>query len=111
MTKDIEKLAFVLLNNYAKLYQLKYDKKPTLNKYKEKWGASSLIEDFGIDEVDRVLNYYFKLQKDKHPLVWFYSNFESLLNALNNTERDNKLRAERRIELAKIRKEFLNGNA
>lgn len=111
MTKDIEKLAFILLGTYGKLYESKYGKKPVINKYKEKWAASSLIEDFGKEDVDEVLEYYFRLSKDGHPLNWFYNNFDSLYSANKENKRDKELRMQRRLETAKIRQEFLNGDA
>lgn len=111
MTKDIERLAFILLGTYGKLYESKYGKKAVVNKYKEKWAAASLIEDFGEDDVVETLNYYFKTSKDNHPLNWFYNNFDSLFSANKDYKRDIELRQQRRLETAKIRQEFLNGNA
>lgn len=111
MTTDKAKLAYILLNNYAKLYESKYGIKPNLNKYKEKWAAVSLIDDYTFDQVDRVLTYYFTLKKEGHPLMWFYNNFDMLIKTLNENDRDKKIRLELRKETARLREEYLNGNA
>lgn len=113
MTKaDLDKLSFALLSLYSSLYTKKYNKSPNLNKYKEKWGMKSLIEDYGTDTVEDILIYYFnKSSKDGNPLQWFYNNFDSLLDAKNNLDKDNKLRQERKSKMEAIRQEYINGYA
>lgn len=111
MTTDKAKLAYIFLDKYSKLYEKKYGKKPNLNKYKEKWAAVSIIDDYSLDHVEKILSYYFTLTKEGHPLIWFYNNIDVLTEALNDKERDEKLRLERRKETARLREEYLNGNA
>ena len=111
MTKEVATAAFALLSYYAKAYKAKYGKQPVINKYKEKWAASSFLEDYGNDACERVIDYYFKTPKEGHPLNWMFNNFDSLLNAYQAQIEDEKIRAERRAETARIRQEFLNGNA
>lgn len=113
MTKaDLDKVAFSLLSKYSSLYKTKYGKTPNLNKYKEKWGMKSLVEDYGEDRVSDILTYYFeKSSKDSHPLQWFFNNFDNLLDAKETLSRDQILRNQRRQEMQKIRQEYLNGYA
>ena len=40
-----------------------------------------------------------------------FNNFDKLKDTVNANAIDKKLRAERRAELAKLREEWLNGNA
>ena len=109
---DLDKLSFSLLSKYSSLYYDRYSKSIVLNKYKEKWGMKSLVEDYGAESVEKVLEYYFKKSsKDGHPLNWFYNNFDILLEASNNLDRDNELRRQRRLEMEKIRQEYINGYA
>lgn len=105
-TTDIE--SYALLSEYLKLYEFKYKKRPILNKYKEKWGMSSLIEDFGRDEVSKTLHYYFKINCDGHPLSRFYNNFSNLHSSRLNAERDDKIRAAARAKTQQLRAEYLN---
>ena len=100
---------YAFIQDYIKLYEAKYGSKPAVNKHKEKWAVKSIIEDFGVNEVRRTLEYYFICAKDKHPLNWFFNNYETLNQAMNDLERDRKLREERRLETMKIRQEYING--
>ena len=111
MTKDSANLAFALLSYYASKYKERYGKQPNINKYKEKWAASDILQDFGFDEAKTIIDYYFTLSKEGHPLNWMFNNFDKLKDTVNANAIDKKLRAERRAELAKLREEWLNGNA
>ena len=111
MTKDGASAAFALLSHYSKLYYAKYGRQPNINKYKEKWAAFSIIEDYSKDTVYKVLEHYFKLNKEGHPLNWFFNNFDVLLNTIESEEKDLELRKKRREETARLRQEWLNGNA
>lgn len=111
MTKDKASAAFGMLSYFASKWKTKYGKVLTLNKYKEKWAMASLVEDFGEDQVEKAIDYYFTLSKEGHPLVWFYNNCDMILKALTEQERDDKLRAERREQMKKLKEEFYNANA
>lgn len=111
MTKDLAKTAFGMLSYFANKYKTKYGKPLILNKYKEKWAMVSLLEDFGDEEVEKAIDYYFTLSKEGHPLVWFYNNCDNLLKTLTDSEKDDKLRAERRAITQKLKEEFYNANA
>ena len=78
MTKSEANLAFALLTYYAKKFEDKYGKKPNINKYKEKWAASSILEDFEFDNAKLIIDYYFTLSKEGHPLSWLFNNFDKL---------------------------------
>lgn len=105
------KSAYILLSYYEKLYNEKYGKKPFLNKYKEKWSALSVVEDYGLDNSKKIVEYYFRLAKEGHPLQWLIVNFDVVHKGYNASIEDERIRAERRAETARIKKEFLNGNA
>lgn len=111
MTKDKASVAFGMLSYFSNKWKTKYGKSLTINKYKEKWAMSSLIDDFGQDDVEKAIDYYFTLSKEGHPLVWFYNNCDTLLKTLTEQERDDKLRAERRELMKKLKEEFYNANA
>ena len=111
MSKDKAKEAFGMLSYFANNWKTKYGKVLTINKYKEKWAMISLIEDFGEDQVEKAIDYYFTLTKDGHPLVWFYNNCDTIIKTLTEKQRDDKLRAERREQMKKLKEEFYNANA
>lgn len=109
MASNNFKLEYLLITRYQQLYEAKYGKKPTVNKYKEKWPASSLIEDLGYDTVLECLEYYFKTSKDGHPISYFFFNFEQLKDMLDSQKRDNMLRLERRRKTKELVKELFDG--
>ena len=111
MTKVEATAAFALLSYYAKAYSLKYGKEPTINKYKEKWAAASILDDYDVETAKNVIDYYFKLSKDGHPLNWLLNNFEDVLQSYTSALKDEKIREERRKETARLRQEWLSGNA
>lgn len=111
MTKDRASLAFTLLSYYSTKYKARYNKQPNINKYKEKWAAADILDDFSLDEAKNIIDYYFTLSKDGHPLNWLFNNFDKLKQTMNDNAEDKRLRAERRKQLAKMREEWLNGNA
>ena len=108
MAKSFTK-AFELIATYQSLYQQKYNRPIQVNKYKEKWAASDLIEDFGFETVTNTLVYYFKTSKDNHPITWFYNNFDTLNDNRIAQEKDDILRAERRKQTQQIVMEYRNG--
>jgi hypothetical protein len=104
-----DKDSYSLLSSYISLYRNKYGNSPIVNKYKEKWAMSSLIEDFGISSVQDTLNYYFKLNKEGHSLSWFFNNFSTIHSSRLSAERDAMIRQEQRVRTMEIRAEFING--
>jgi hypothetical protein len=92
MTKDQAKLAYALVSFYCVLYKEHYKKPAIVNKYREKWAMQDVIDSVGYDRAKILLEYYFKLDKSKHPIDWFFYNFEKLDIALQQTEEDKSRR-------------------
>lgn len=94
------KLTYSLLAVYDKLYIEKYGNKPVYNKYREKWGMQDVIDSVGYDRAKDLISYYFKVTKPKHPLAWFFYNFDKLDDMLNQAELD-KIKREKIREQTK----------
>jgi hypothetical protein len=103
------KLEYSIIDLYQKLYADKYGNKIDINKYKEKWAFSSLIEDYGYDCVCECLNYYFRSSKDGHPLSYFFFNFDHIKAMMDDKKRDEENRMSRRIKTQELVREYLNG--
>lgn len=88
MTKEEAKLAYGLVSLYCVLYKEKYNKPIVVNKYREKWAMNDVIDSIGYDRAKILLEYYFKLNRDGHPITWFFYNFEKLDIALQEKEQD-----------------------
>jgi hypothetical protein len=104
-----DKDSYTLLSSYISLYRDKYGNSPIINKYKEKWAMASLIEDFGITNIQNGLEYYFKLNKEGHSIGWFFNNFSTIHSSRLSAERDAMIRSEQRMKTMQIRAEFING--
>lgn len=73
---------------YESLYQKKYGKKPTINRYREKWGMQDVIETVGFDRAKELIEYYFKTNKSGHPVGWFFLNFDNIDRMLYEKKED-----------------------
>ena len=104
-----ETAAYSLISDYVCLYKQRYGIPPIVNKYKEKWAMTSLVEDFGADEVLKTIQYYFHLNKQGHPLNWLYNNYSSVHSSRLEAERDAILREQQRRKTQELRAEYLNG--
>ena len=71
---------YLLLSQYEKLYIAKYGSKPRINKYRDKWGMESMIDDLGIEQARTTLDLYFKVpSSDNHSLRFLYNNYDKLV--------------------------------
>jgi hypothetical protein len=92
MTKDTAKLAHGLVTKYSDLFELKYDRKPTINRYREKWAMHDVVDSVGYDRAKEILEYYFKINKPGHPLIWFYNNFDKIDENMVKLQQDKERR-------------------
>ena len=105
-----DKKAFALLSLFSKRYKTLYGQTLTINKYQAKWGMLSLVEDYGADTVDSVMEYFFSLSvSDSHSLKGFYNNFDKFANRMQEDAKDEKIRAEQHRITMQLREEYLNG--
>lgn len=104
-----ETAAYALISDYVCLYKNRYGVPPLVNKYKEKWAMISLVEDFGAEEVGETISHYFNLNKEGHPLNWFYNNFSNIYSARIAAKKDEALREQQRKKTQELRAEYLNG--
>jgi hypothetical protein len=89
----VNKEPYILLSLYSNLYEGLYNTKPTINRYKEKWAMQDVIDSIGFDRSKDVLYYYFKTGKNRHPLNFFYNNFERIEDMMKQIEEDKINRA------------------
>lgn len=79
---------YVLIGLYQKLYFEKYGKPLTINKFREKWAMQDVIDSIGFDRAKDVLEYYFKTGKNRHPLNFFYNNFDRIEDMMIQIKED-----------------------
>jgi hypothetical protein len=69
---------YILLSIYQNMYQNKYGKMPSLNKYREKWAMQDVIDSVGYSRAKELIEYYFITGKNGHPLQFFFFNFDKI---------------------------------
>lgn len=106
MTKDAAAKAYSLVSLYSSLYKEKYDKSIVINKHREKWAMSDVIDSVGFDRAKELLIYYFKTNRTGHTLQWFLYNFDKLDSTLTASQED----AERRKKMRALTKEMVASN-
>lgn len=89
---DKNKQPYVMLWKYEKLYEQKYNKKPRVNKYRDKQAMRDVIDTVGFERGMDLLEYYFKTSKYGHPLVFFLYNFDRMDQAERELTKDKKNR-------------------
>lgn len=87
-----EREPYVLIGLYENLYFEKYNKKPRINKFREKWAMQDVIDSVGMDKAKELLAYYFKTTKSGHPLSFFFYNFDKIDYLKTEREKDAKHR-------------------
>ncbi len=102
MAKADSKQPYALLSLYEKLYSDKYQKTARLNKFKEKWAMQDVIESVGYERARELLEYYFRVTKQGHPIQWFFYNFDRLDDMLIQSEEDMRRRQKLRQATKKM---------
>jgi len=87
-----EKEPYILIGLYELLYKERYNKKPRINKFREKWAMQT---------------YYFKTNKSGHPLNFFFYNFDKIDYLKIEIEKDIK----NRRALREATKKLVEGEA
>lgn len=86
------KEAYILLTLYQNLYKEKYNRSVTINKFREKWAMQDVIDSVGYDRAKQLLEYYFGLTKNGHPLQFFFYNFDKMDLVKTEIEKDKEKR-------------------
>jgi hypothetical protein len=102
-----EKEPYVLIGLYELLYKERYNKKPRINKFREKWAMQDVIDSVGFERAKELLTYYFKTNKSGHPLNFFFYNFDKIDYLKIEIEKDIK----NRRTLREATKKMVEGGA
>ena len=83
---------YILLTLFQNLYKEKYGKAPSINKFREKWAMQDVIDSVGYTRAKELLEYYFGLTKNGHPLQFFFYNFDKMDALKIEIEKDKEKR-------------------
>ena len=87
-----EKQPYILISLYQSLYKDKYGRVPTINKFREKWAMQDVIDSVGFDRAKELIEYYFTLNKNGHPLQFFFYNFDKMDSIKVESDKDKEKR-------------------
>lgn len=80
-------MANALLTTYQKFYLDKYGLKPTINRYRDKWGMLDVMQELQFDGTLEAMEYFFRLPME-HTLQQFYSNYDKIVAAKERKAKD-----------------------
>lgn len=93
------KQAHALVTYFNKKYFEKYGFEHVSNRYSARWGFDSILMDMSESEVKALIDHYFTTANaNKHPLDWFFYNYDKLVESKRVTDTDRELLARRREE-------------
>jgi hypothetical protein len=87
---------------YQSLYEDRYGRKPSINKYREKWAMQDVIDSVGYERAKELLVYYFKTGKVGHPIQFFFYNFDKIDRMERDIQQDRMYRDILRHETKKL---------
>lgn len=94
----LNKQANALITLYVKEYSAKYNRAPNINRYREKWGFISMVEDLGYERAQKIIEYYFTTGRIGHPVQGLLQNYDRLNRILTEMAEDEKNRERLRRE-------------
>jgi hypothetical protein len=94
-----------LITAYVKLFDQYYGFKPTINRFRVKWGMMDVIDSVGYDRAMELLKYYFSCETDHSP-ERFMGSFDRLESVMVESEKDAARRAALRAETQRRVEEF-----
>lgn len=101
------KQAHALTSYFNKKYKEKYGVVPQSNRYAARWGFDSILMDMGESDVKALIDYYFTTaNSQRHPLEWFFYNYDKLVESKRVADTDRELLARRREESRKRAEEW-----
>lgn len=80
--------AYSLIDLYVMLYTTRFSKRPLVNKYRDRWGFSDMIDSIGYDESVKVLKYYMTLDRPDFSLQYLFNNFDKLVKQIEERDAD-----------------------
>lgn len=86
-------LYYKLMDLFASEYQIKFGKKPSLNRYREKWGFKDMIDSIGYDRSVEVIQFFFTTTRNNYTTNNLFNNFDVLDRALTERDEDRAKRA------------------
>jgi hypothetical protein len=102
----LNKQANALVTMYLSEFKGKYNREPVVNRYREKWGFLSMIEDLGYERAQEVIRFYFTTGRVGHPVNALLNNYDRLHKVMSEIAEDEANRERLRRETEERVKEW-----
>jgi hypothetical protein len=87
----------ILTSYYEKKFKEKYHTAAVVNRNSAKWGFDAILKGISPEETKELLDYWFSFSSaQRHPLQWFFYNYDKLIVAKAEASDDAELRAKLR---------------
>lgn len=87
--------AHALVSYFKKAYTNKYGVEPSLNRYKARYGAESVLMDMDAEVAKELIEFYFTTpSQNAHSIDGFFYNYEKLLTSMEAKKVDDARREE-----------------
>jgi len=105
----LRKYSQALITHFLKRYTEKYGKPPAdFNRYRDRWGFQSMIEDLGKNRSTEVVDYYLSAPYSNHSVSFLFYNSDKISKKMFQLEEDAKKRKQL-MEETKRRVEAFDG--
>ncbi len=89
----------ILTTYYEKKFKEKYQTAAVVNRNTAKWGFDSILKGLSPEETKDLIDYWFGVDSvQRHPLQWFFYNYEKLIETRALQAEDSDIRAKQRKE-------------
>lgn len=96
------KESHAMVTYFEKKYHEKYGQRPVLNRFSAKYGFDSILMQMSTDECKSLIDYYMTtVSARQHALDWFLYNYDKLILAKLEQDKDKALLAKLREESKK----------
>lgn len=91
-----------LITYFLMRYKGKHKDDPRdFNRFRDQWGFSAMIEQYGMDRSKEIIDYYFETKRLGHPVSYLLYNYEKLHAIMVEKEEDAENRRKLRLESKK----------
>lgn len=88
-----------LITYYDKKFKERYKVAAVVNRNSARWGFDSILKGMSPQETKELIDYWFDTNtKERHPLTWFFYNYEKLMEEKARQSEDDLLRRHLREE-------------
>lgn len=103
MAKPTAQQCHTMTSYYVTKYKEKYDRAPTgVNRNTARWNWEGILTDMNLDAAKKLVDFYFETNNErKHPLDWFFYNYEKLEESQEALKAEKQRRAKVMEESAK----------